>query len=61
MPVEFARLLDNPVILKNQYEIGGTIGSAKPMKLWIIEDPRVGFGYRFGFVEAWTVNFGFPF
>ena len=59
--VEFVRLLDDPVLLKNQYEIGGTIGSAKPMKLWIVENPRVGFGYRFGDVEAWTVNFGFPF
>ena len=59
--VEFVRLLEDPITLKNQYEIGGTIGSAKPVKLWIIENPRVGAGYRFGDVNAFTVNFGFPF
>ncbi len=59
--VEFIRLLDDPVRLKNQYEIGGTIGSATPAKLWIINNPRIGVGYRFGDVEALTINFGFPF
>lgn len=59
--VEFVRLLDAPERLKNQYEIGGTIGSATPSKLWIINNPRIGVGYRFGDVEALTINFGFPF
>ena len=58
---EFTRFLRDKLIVKNQYEIAGTIGSATPLKLWIINNPRIGVGYRFGDLDVFTINFGFPF
>ena len=58
---EFSRFLRNPLKVENQYEIAGTIGSATPLKLLIFNNPRIGVGYRFGDLDVFTVNFGFPF
>lgn len=58
---EFSRFLKAPLKVENQYEIAGTIGSAKPFKLWFINNPRIGVGYRFGDLDVFTINFGFPF
>ncbi len=33
--------------LEDQYEVGVTFGRTEPAKLWGIELPRLGFGYRF--------------
>ena len=57
----FDRYLHDPLIVKNQYEISMTAGLANPKKIWFLEDPRIGVGYRFGDLDAFTVNFGFPF
>ncbi len=58
---KFDRFLREPLKVENQYEIAGTVGSATPLKLWIVSNPRIGVGYRFGDLNAFTVNFGFPF
>lgn len=58
---EFSRFLRSPLKVENQYEIAGTIGSATPLKLWIFNNPRIGVGYRFGDLDVFTINFGFPF
>lgn len=58
---KFSRFLRKPLKLENQYEIAGTIGSATPLKLWVINNPRIGVGYRFGDLDVFTINFGFPF
>ena len=58
---EFSRFLRSPLKVENQYEIAGTIGSATPLKLWVINNPRIGVGYRFGDLDVFTINFGFPF
>lgn len=57
----FDRYLHPPLVVKNQYEISMTAGLANPKKVWFLEDPRIGVGYRFGDLNAFTVNFGFPF
>ena len=58
----FSRFLKNDLNVKNQFEIGTSLGSETPLKLWFIENPRIGVGYRFGDgLTAYTVNFGFPF
>lgn len=58
---QFSRFLRDPLKVENQYEIAGTIGSASPLKLWVINNPRIGVGYRFGDLDVFTINFGFPF
>ena len=58
---EFSRFLRSPLKVENQYEIAATIGSATPFKLWIFNNPRIGVGYRFGDLDVFTINFGFPF
>ncbi len=58
---EFSRFLRDPLKVENQYEIAGTLGSATPLKLWVINNPRIGVGYRFGDLDVFTINFGFPF
>ena len=57
----FDRFLHDPLVVKNQYEIAMTAGLAEPKKVWFLEDPRIGVGYRFGDLNAFSVNFGFPF
>ncbi|HVY55802.1 MAG TPA: hypothetical protein VHC46_08615, partial [Thermodesulfobacteriota bacterium] len=57
----FDRAFKPPLKVENQYEIAATVGLVKPKKLWILSDPRIGVGYRFGDLKAFAVNFGFPF
>ena len=58
---EFSRSQRRPLRVKNQYEVAGTLGSATPFKVGFVKNPRIGVGYRFGDLEAFTINFGFPF
>ena len=52
----------SPLEVSNQFEFGVSIGSAKPARLWIFENPRIGVSYRFGdSLTGVRVNFGFPF
>ena len=57
----FDRAFKPPLKVDNQYEIAATAGFVTPKKLWILTDPRIGVGYRFGDLKAFAVNFGFPF
>lgn len=57
----FDRALKDPLKVENQYEIAATVGLVTPKKLWILSEPRIGVGYRFGDLDAFSVNFGFPF
>ena len=58
---KFSRFLNSPKVVKNQYEISGTLGSSTPLKIGFIKNPRIGAGYRFGDLDAFIINFGFPF
>lgn len=61
-PMTFTRFLQSDLKVHNQNEVGFSIGSAEPMKLLWMSDPRIGFGYIFGDgLSVWTLNFGFPF
>ena len=51
-----------PLEVSNQFEFGVSVGSAKPTRLWIFENPRIGVNYRFGDgLTGVRVNVGFPF
>jgi hypothetical protein len=51
-----------PLEVSNQFELGISVGAAKPATLWIFENPRIGVSYRFGDrLTGFRVNFGFPF
>jgi hypothetical protein len=53
---------ENPLTVSNQFEFAVSFGSAKPARLWIFENPRIGVSYRFGdSLTGVRVNFGFPF
>lgn len=58
---KFSRFLQSPRVVRNQYEISGSVGSSTPLKIGFIKNPRLGAGYRFGDLNAFTINFGFPF
>ncbi len=58
---KFDRFLRDPLIVKNQYEIAMTVGTANKLDLWVVKNPRIGVGYIFGDLKAFSVNFGFPF
>ena len=57
----FDRAFKPPLKVENQFEIAATVGLVTPKKLWIMAAPRIGVGYRFGDLKAFSVNFGFPF
>jgi hypothetical protein len=60
--LEFSRFLEPPLLVRNQGEVGFTIGSAKPLDLPVLANARVGAGYVFGDgLRVWHVVFGFPF
>ncbi len=45
----------------DQYEVGVTFGTKEPAKLWKIELPRLGFGYRFaGGISVFRFVIGTP-
>jgi len=53
---------ESPLEVSNQFEFGINIGSAKPAKLWIFNNPRIGVSYRFGDgLTGVRARFGFPF
>ena len=53
---------ESPLEVSNQFEFGINIGSAKPAKLWIFNNPRIGVSYRFGDgLTGVRAQFGFPF
>jgi hypothetical protein len=53
---------ESPLEVSNQFEFGINIGSAKPAKPWIFNNPRIGVSYRFGDgLTGVRAQFGFPF
>lgn len=61
-PLQFSRYLEPALQVHNQVEVGFSIGSAEPMKLLWLSNPRIGAGFVFGGgLNVWRVNFGFPF
>ena len=53
---------ESPLEVSNQFEFGINIGSTKPAKLWIFNNPRIGVSYRFGDgLTGVRAQFGFPF
>lgn len=61
-PLDFSRFLRPDLKVHNQDEIGITLGSAKPLSLFWLSNPRIGLSYVFGDgLSVWNVNFGFPF
>lgn len=53
---------ESPLEVSNQFEFGINVGSAKPAKLWIFNNPRLGISYRFGDgLTGVRAQFGFPF
>jgi hypothetical protein len=60
--VEFERFQARPVRIEKQFEVGLTFGVEPRFKLWRLKAPRIGVSYRFGDgLEAYRINFGFPF
>jgi hypothetical protein len=61
-PLVFSRFLRRPLRVANQGEIAFSIGSATPLHLLGLSNPRIGVGYVFGDgLNVWHANFGFPF
>lgn len=63
-PVRFTRFLEEPLEINDQFEFGFSLGFAMPSKIWIFDDPRIGASYLFdseGELNAFRINFGFPF
>jgi hypothetical protein len=46
--LELLSYRDNLVKVQYQYEVGFTYVPHKPFKLWLLNVPRIGLGYRFG-------------
>lgn len=60
--LEIAREDRRDLVVDDQIEISFTIGSDEPFKLLILNNPRIGLGYRFGDgVKALVFTFRFPF
>jgi hypothetical protein len=61
-PLLFSRFLRDPLKVSDQGEVGFSIGSARPLRMALLESARIGIGYVFGGgLSVWHVNFGFPF
>ena len=58
----FSQLDGPPVELRNQNEVGVTLGIDRPWKLWLLRVDRVGLGYLFGDkLTSLRILFGVPF
>ena len=58
----FSRFRDEPLEVRNQFEVGFTIGSATQWEFLSIPNPQIGAGYIFGDdLKVFRINFGFPF
>jgi hypothetical protein len=58
----FSRFLEPPLRISNQTEVGFSVGSAEPLKILWLSNPRIGAGIVFGGgLTVYHINFGFPF
>ena len=61
-PLEFSRFLKSRLKIVDQGEVGFSIGSATPLQILFLSNPRIGAGFVFGGgLKVWHINFGFPF
>lgn len=61
-PLQFSRFREAPLEVRNQLELGLTLGSATPWTLLSFSNPRIGVSYIFGDgLDVFRINFGFPF
>ncbi len=61
-PLIFDRFLQPQLKIENQNEVGFSIGSARPLDVLWLSNPRIGAGVVFGGgLTVYHVNFGFPF
>ena len=52
----------DPFEVQYTNEIGFTFGTTPKIKLWFVQLPRIGLGYRWGpNIKGFRLNFGFPF
>ena len=60
--LSFLRAPSTRLGLSNQFEAGFTVGTVRPVRVWGVTLPRVGFSYRFGAgVPAVRLVLGAPF
>ncbi|MFH1983100.1 MAG: hypothetical protein ABIL58_14755 [Pseudomonadota bacterium] len=60
--LEFSRFLQDPLMVRNQLELGFSIGSAGPLTLFGATNPQIGASTIFGDgLTVFRFNFGFPF
>lgn len=58
----FERLGQQPIELREQFEVGVTFGTEPRLRFLGIRLPRIGLSHRFGDgLAAYRLNFGFPF
>lgn len=61
-PLEFQRFLQPALTVRNQLEVGFSIGSVSPFEMLWVTNPRIGASYITGDgLEVFQINFGFPF
>lgn len=60
--LDLLSIRDDDFHIKRTYEIGLTMGTAKPLRMLGMDWQRVGMGYKWGDgIESITFNMGFPF
>lgn len=58
----FGQVLENPVVIEQEFEIGVTIGSTPRPRIWKFQVPRLLIGYRFSDnLKGIRIKFGLPF
>ncbi len=61
-PLQFSRFLAPPLNVRNQGEVGLTLGAVQKLDMLWLGNTRIGAGYVFGDgLQVWHVVFGFPF
>ena len=60
--VVFDRIGAPAIEIDGQVELGASLGTREELRVLGVKLPRLGLAYRFGDgIEAWRINFGFPF
>lgn len=58
----FSQVLESPLVIEQEYEIGVTIGSTPKPRLWKFQIPRLLIGYRFSEnLQGVRIKLGLPF
>jgi hypothetical protein len=61
-PLVFNRFLESDLQIRNQGELGFSVGSASEFRWLGLSNPRIGVGFIYGGgLNVWRVSFGFPF